>query len=183
MTDADNIPDVTLDRLADAITFHPATAEARRMRDALGRFATGVTVVTTAGQNGPEGLTANSFSSVSLEPPLVMWCPAKASARYGLYTQAKAWSVHVLGAEQLDICLRFTRGGQGFDGLISNTTPEGIPIIPGTAARFDCTTYACHEAGDHAVMIGNVLRVTIGGPDDHPLVFAAGHFGGFHPIG
>lgn len=183
MSNADNIPEVTLDRLADAITFHPATTEARLLRDALGRFATGVTVVTTAGVGRPEGLTANSFASVSLEPPLVMWCPARASARYGLYTQAKAWSVHVLGAEQLDICLRFTRGGQGFAGLKSDVTPEGIPIIPGTAARFDCTTFACHEAGDHAVMIGNVLRVTVGGPDDSPLVFAAGRFGVFHPDG
>lgn len=183
MTDADNIPAVTLDRLADAITFIPSTAEARLLRDALGRFATGVTVVTTAGPKGPEGLTVNSFSSVSLEPPLVMWCPARASVRYGLYTQAKAWSVHVLGAEQLDICLRFTRGGQAFEGLQTDITPEGIPVIPGTAARFDCTTFACHDAGDHAVMIGNVIRVTIGGPGDTPLVFAAGHFGGFQPAG
>ena len=72
------LPPATRDRLADEITFHPATAEARLLREALGRFATGVTVVTTA---GPLGMTVNSFSSVSLEPPLVLWCPASTSAR------------------------------------------------------------------------------------------------------
>lgn len=172
-------PTMSLDRLADAITFLPATTEARVLRDALGRFATGVTIITLAGPNGPEGMTVNSFSSVSLEPPLVMWCPARSSARHGLFTGAKAWSVHVLGAEQLEISQRFTRGGAGFDGLRLETTPEGIPVIPGTAARFDCTTYACHEAGDHSVLIGQVTRVTTGGPDDHLLVFAAGKFGHF----
>lgn len=178
-TDIQVPPSVSLDRLADAITFSPSTTEARVLRDALGRFATGVTVVTTAGPERPEGITVNSFASVSLEPPLVMWCPAKFSTRFDLFTAARAWSVHVLGAEQLDISQRFTRGGGGFDGLRVETTAEGIPVIPGTAARFDCLTFACHDAGDHAVLIGQVTRVTTGGPDDHPLVFAAGRFGRF----
>lgn len=180
--DTSDLPPVTLDRLADAIAFHPSTAEAQLFRDALGRFATGVTVVTTAGPNGPVGMTVNSFSSVSLEPPLILWCPARASSRHVSFVGAKAWAVHVLGAEQLDLCLRFTRNGQAFDGLATETTPEGIPVIPGTSARFDCLAYATHEAGDHSVMIGRVTRVTIGGPDDHSLVFAAGKFGSFRPL-
>lgn len=185
MTERNDIPElppITLDRLADAITFHPASAEARLFRDALGRFATGVTVVTTAGAQGPVGMTVNSFSSVSLEPPLILWCPARSSSRHAAFAEARAWSVHVLGAEQLDICLRFTRNGQGFEGLATEITPEGIPVIPGTAARFDCLAHAAHEAGDHSVLIGQVQRVTIGGPDDHPLVFAAGRFGSFHTL-
>lgn len=172
-------PAAKLDRLADAITFSPATTEAKVLRDALGRFATGVTVITTAGPTGHEGMTVNSFASVSLEPPLVMWCPARASARYGLFTGAQHWSVHILGVEQLEVSQRFTRGGVGFDGLQIELTPEGVPVLPGTSARFDCVRYACHEAGDHSVMIGQVLRVTTGGPGDHPLVFAAGKFGSF----
>ena len=172
-------PAAKLDRLADAITFLPATTEAKVLRDALGRFATGVTVITTAGPHGHQGMTVNSFASVSLEPPLVMWCPARASTRHGLFTGARHWSVHVLGVEQLEVSQRFTRGGGGFDGLRIELTPEGIPVLPGTSARFDCATYACHEAGDHSVMIGQVLRVTTGGPGDHPLVFAAGKFGSF----
>src|SRR5690606_3812694 len=111
------LPPATRDRLADAITFHPATAEARLLREALGRFATGVTVVTTADPQGPIGMTVNSFSSVSLEPPLVLWCPARSSTRHDAFAGAKAWSVHILGSEQLETCLRFTRGGRQFEGL------------------------------------------------------------------
>ena len=175
------IPPATRDRLADEITFHPATAEARLLREALGRFATGVTVVTTQGPDGPLGMTANSFSSVSLEPPLVLWSAARASARHAIFAGARHWSVHVLGAEQLETCLRFTRGGAQFDGLAHGSTAEGTPVIPGVAARFDCEAHALHEAGDHTVMIGRVLRVTVAGPGDHPLVFAAGLFGQFAP--
>lgn len=168
-----------LDRLADAITFHPATAEGRLMRDALSRFATGVTVVTMKAPDRIEGITANSFTSVSLDPPLVLWCPAKSSARHDLFANAKFWSIHVLGAEQIDTCLRFTRNGGGFEGLEHSYTEEGIPIIPGTAARFDCELFAAHDAGDHTVMIGHVIRVNVGGPGDRPLIFAAGKFGEF----
>ena len=126
-------------------------------------------------------MTANSFSSVSLEPPLVMWCPARASSRHAIFAGAGHWAVHVLGAEQLETCLRFTRGGAQFAGLDRVLSPEGVPVLPGVAARFDCETHAAHEAGDHTVMIGRVLRVTVAGPGDHPLVFAAGRFGQFAP--
>ena len=93
-----------LDRIADAITFHPETAEARALRQALGRFATGVTVVTVAGPDGPTGMTVNSFTSVSLDPPLLLWCPARSSSRHDAFARAQAFAVHVLGAEQLDLC-------------------------------------------------------------------------------
>ena len=175
------LPPATRDRLADEITFHPANAEARLLREALGRYATGVTVVTAAGPQGPVGMTVNSFASVSLEPPLVLWSPARASARHEVFVNAAHWSVHVLGAEQLETCLRFTKGGRQFEGLAPALTPEGVPVMPGGAARFDCTAHAAHAAGDHSVLIGRVLRVTVAGPGDHPLVFAAGRFGQFYP--
>ena len=175
------LPPATRDRLADEITFHPANAEARLLREALGRFATGVTVVTTMGSLGPVGMTVNSFTSVSLEPPLLLWCPARASTRHDVFGGAEAWSVHVLGAEQLETCLRFTKGGRQFQDLTPVITPEGVPVLPGAAARFDCITHSMHEAGDHSVLIGRVLRVTVAGPGDHPLVFAAGRFGMFEP--
>lgn len=169
----------SLDRLADAISFQPGNDPGRRFRDALGRFATGVTVVTAKGPDGPVGMTVNSFTSVSLDPPLVLWCPARASSRYAIFAAAQAWAVHVLGAEQLDVCLRFTRGGAQFDGLQLKRNAHGAPVIPGVAARFDCTCHAVHDGGDHGIMVGRVAQVTVGGPDDHPLVFAAGQFGGF----
>lgn len=171
----------TLDRLADAISFQPDSDPERLFRDALGRFATGVTVVTAAGPQGPEGMTVNSFTSVSLDPPLVLWCPARASSRHAIFAAAPAWSIHVLGAEQLDVCLRFTRGGAGFQGIALGETPLGTPLIPGVAARFDCHAQGVHDGGDHSILVGRVAQVTIAGPDDHPLVFAAGRFGAFQP--
>lgn len=173
------LPPGTLDRLADAISFHPADEPGREFRRALGRFATGVTVVTATGPSGPIGMTVNSFASVSLDPPLVLWSAARASARHDLFAAAPAWSVHVLGAEHLEMSQRFTRGGAGFDGLAVETTALGTPLIPGVAARFDCLAEAVHEGGDHSVLIGRVAQVTVGGPEDHPLVFAAGRFGAF----
>ncbi|WP_299362319.1 flavin reductase family protein [uncultured Paracoccus sp.] len=175
------LPPESLDRIADAISFHPETAEARTLREALGRYATGVTVITAMGPNGPMGMTANSFTSVSLDPPLVLWCPARSSSRHTAFVTAPAFAVHVLGAEQLDLCLRFTRGGEGFAGLEDGQNADGVPVIPGVAARFDCLRHAIHPGGDHTVVIGLVARVTVGGPDDHPLVFAAGRFGAFQP--
>ena len=175
------LPPETLDRLADAISFHPEDEAGREFRRALGRYATGVTVVTTQGPQGPLGMTVNSFASVSLSPPLVLWCPARASSRHDLFAKAPAWSVHVLGAEHLEMSQRFTRGGAGFDGLAAETTALGTPLIPGVAARFDCLAEAVHQAGDHSVLIGRVAEVTVGGPEDQPLVFAAGRFGWFHP--
>ena len=177
------LPAESLDRIADAITFHPETAAARELRQALGRFATGVTVVTALGPSGPMGMTVNSFTSVSLDPPLLLWCPARSSSRHDAFARAQAFAVHVLGAEQLDLCLRFTRNGEGFEGLDAQPNAEGVPVIAGVAARFDCVRHAAHEGGDHTVVIGQVARVTVGGPDDHPLVFAAGRFGAFQAEG
>ncbi len=116
------------------VTFVPDADNARAFRDALGRFATGVTVVTVDTLEGPMGFTANSFSSVSLDPPLVLWSPARASSRYPYYAAAAHFTIHVLGAEQDDLSRRFSRGGAGFDGLARETTPEGVPVIPGTLA-------------------------------------------------
>ena len=74
-----------------------------------------------------------------------------------------------------------TRAEAEFQDLTPVITPEGVPVLPGAAARFDCLAHAVHEAGDHSVLIGRVLRVTVAGPGDHPLVFAAGRFGQFNP--
>jgi flavin reductase (DIM6/NTAB) family NADH-FMN oxidoreductase RutF len=152
---------------------------ARAFRDALGRFATGVTVVTVDTLEGPMGFTANSFSSVSLDPPLVLWSPARASSRYPYYAAAAHFTIHVLGAEQDDLSRRFSRGGAGFDGLARETTPEGVPVIPGALARFDCAHHASHDGGDHLIVVGRVLRAAF--RDGPPLLFSQGGFGRFQP--
>jgi flavin reductase (DIM6/NTAB) family NADH-FMN oxidoreductase RutF len=146
-------------------------------RAALGQFATGVTVVTTATADGPQGFTANSFASVSLDPPLILWSPARASSRFAVFAAAQSFSVHVLGADHLDLARRFVRGGAGFAGLPHDVTDEGSPILAGTLARFDCVRHAAHDGGDHLIIVGRVLRFAT--DPGAPLVFQQGQYGGF----
>lgn len=157
--------------------FHPSPENSRALRDALGSFATGVTVITTASPSGPMGFTANSFASVSLDPPLVLWSPARASQRFAIFAEAQFFTIHVLGLEQSALASRFLRGGAGFDGLEPEITPEGCPALPGALARFDCQHHASHDGGDHLIIVGRVLRAAT--RDGAPLVFSRGAYGGF----
>lgn len=154
-----------------------AADAARALRNALGRYATGVTVVTAQGAAGPVGITANSFSSLSLDPPLVLWCPARGSRRYAAFAEAAHFSIHVLAAGQLDLCRHFTTNAAGFERFGATLTPEGLPALPGVLARFDCAAHALHEGGDHAIVVGRVLRCTLG--DGEPLLFWQGRYGDF----
>lgn len=149
----------------------------RAFRDALGRYATGVTVVTAMGPDGPVGMTANSFTALSLDPPLVLWCPAKRSARFAPMTSARHFAIHVLAYDQLDLSLHFSRSGHEFSHLSHQTTPEGAPALDGVLARFDCVTEAVHPGGDHAIMVGRVLRARF--RDGAPLLFWGGLYGDF----
>ncbi|MBI1219576.1 MAG: flavin reductase [Rhodobacteraceae bacterium] len=160
--------------------FTPGPDHARSLRDALGRFATGVTVVTTHGPHGPVGLTANSFAAVSLDPALVLWSPAKTSRRFGAFAHARFFAVHVLAEDQMDLCRHFTQADNHFAGLDMTTSPEGTPLIGGTLARFECATEATHDAGDHLIIIGRVLRACY--RDGAPLIFSRGRYGGFQTL-
>jgi flavin reductase (DIM6/NTAB) family NADH-FMN oxidoreductase RutF len=148
----------------------------RALRDAFGRFTTGVTVVSTMGPEGPVGFTANSFSSLSLDPPLVLWSPAKSSRRFGVFAGASLYAIHVLAQDQVGLIHRFTRTGEGFAGLDHAMTKEGLPVLP-ALARFDCAAHAVHDGGDHAILVGRVLRITM--REGAPLVFSQGRYGGF----
>ncbi|MDO5603934.1 MAG: flavin reductase family protein [Paracoccus sp. (in: a-proteobacteria)] len=161
--------------------FTPDHAHARAFRDALGQFATGVTVVTVTAPDGPEGVTVNSFASVSLAPPLVLWSPGKFSRRHDLFAAARYFSVHVLAEDQKHLADRFTRNGAQFAGLDHTVSPEGVAQIPGVLARFDCRRFAGHDAGDHTLVIGEVLRVATA--PGRPLVFAQGEWGGHRRAG
>ena len=155
----------------------PDAANARVFRDALGRFATGVTLVTIAGPDGPMGFTANSFASLSLDPALVLWSPAKASQRYPFFATARHYAIHVLGQDHADIPARFSKGGPGFAGLDWHLNAESVPVLPGAIARFDCAQHATHDGGDHLIIVGQVLRLAL--EEGEPLVFAKGRFGSF----
>lgn len=158
-------------------TFAAEAADPRLLRDALGRFATGVTVVTIAGPDGPMGFTANSFSSVSLDPPLVLWSPARSSSRFAQFSVARHYAIHVLGEGQGGLIQRFARGGAGFDGLPPARNAEGVPLIADALARFDCERHAAHDGGDHLIIVGRVLRAAMA--EGQPLVFSQGRYGRF----
>jgi len=158
--------------------FTPSAETTRQLRDAYGRFATGVCIVTTQTPSGPIGMTANSFSSVSLDPPLVLWCPAKASARTPHFTAATHFAIHVLCAEQAKQAVDFAKDGRAFDGVELSEGQGGVPLLSGCSARFECVVRQVHEAGDHLIQIGEVLRAELS--EAAPLIFCNGQFGGLN---
>jgi len=164
-------------RLDDAQSFAPGPGTTGLYRQALGRFVTGVTVVTTDSPLGAVGLTVNSFASVSLEPPLVLWCPSRSSKRFASFANAAHFSIHVLGEEQLPLSRKFASGAGLFDDLQPDWTPEGVPVLPGTLARFDCALHARHDGGDHVIVVSLVLRASF--RPGAPLVFSGGDYGQF----
>jgi flavin reductase (DIM6/NTAB) family NADH-FMN oxidoreductase RutF len=148
----------------------------RELRDALGRFATGVTVVTTMTPGGPLGMTVNSFASVSLDPPLVLWSPARRSSRFPAFEAASHFAVHVLSAGQRDLAVRFARKGGDFSGLSPSLGAGDAPLFAGCAARFECRHAAGYDGGDHLIMVGEVLRFV--GNDLPPLLYHRGGYRG-----
>lgn len=150
--------------------------DGRELRRALGRFATGVTVVTTCGPDGRrEGLTANSFSSVSLDPPLVLWSLDRLAPSLPAFEAAEHFAVHVLGSHQHGLSARFaTPAADKFAALATEGGLGGCPLLSDCLARFECSVYDRVVAGDHIVFIGLVERMTH--RDGEPLVFCAGQY-------
>jgi flavin reductase (DIM6/NTAB) family NADH-FMN oxidoreductase RutF len=157
--------------------FTPGPETVRDFRHALGTFATGVTVVTAMGEAGPVGITANSFASVSLDPPLVLWSPARASRRFPVFEEAAHFAIHILDARQEALAHHFVRHGHGPDDLRWATGAEGVPVLPECLARFDCAAWASYDGGDHAILVGRVLHAVV--RPGRPLVFLGGAYGGF----
>ena len=158
-------------------TDDPATVAAvRRFRDVLGHFASGVTVVTALSGDLPVGLTCQSFSSVSLDPPLVLFVPAKTSRAWPLIQRAGTFCVNFLAADQADISATMaTRGIDKFADVKWSPSPvTGSPLLDGTIGYVDCTVHAVHEAGDHYVVIGRVLDLA--SYDDDPLLYFRGQY-------
>ena len=159
-------------------SFIPGPDTARAFRDALGRFATGVTVVTCKSELGPLGITANSFASLSLDPPLVLWSPARASRRFQAFVDARHYAIHVLSKRQQDLCEHFATQGHDFSGLTWSANTQDVPLFEDCLARFECRRHAIHDGGDHAIIVGHVEAAELS--DGEPLLFAGGRYGGFH---
>jgi 3-hydroxy-9,10-secoandrosta-1,3,5(10)-triene-9,17-dione monooxygenase reductase component len=153
-----------------------AAIDGRRFRQALGAFATGVTIVTTVDDAGADvGMTANSFNSVSLDPPMVLWSIGRSSTNYAVFVGARHFAVHVLAAHQDALATRFAqRGIDRFAGLALERGPGGIPLLSGCAARFQCRLAFQHEGGDHVILVGEVLALDQS--ECEPLVFKGGRY-------
>jgi 3-hydroxy-9,10-secoandrosta-1,3,5(10)-triene-9,17-dione monooxygenase reductase component len=153
-----------------------AEFDPKELRKVLGTFATGVTVITTRAPDGtPVGLTANSFNSVSLNPPMVLWSLAKSARSRTAFESAQHWAVHILAADQEELANRFaTRGTDKFAGLTIDQGGGEVPLLHGCAARLQCRTSFKYEGGDHIIFVGEVLEVDH--TDNTPLVFHAGAY-------
>lgn len=150
--------------------------EAGEFRKALGSFTTGVTVVTTRGtENNDIGLTANSFNSVSLEPPMILWSLAKNALSMPQFRAAEYFAVHILSEDQEAISGQFAkRGVDKFAGVDIERGPAGIPLLKHCAARFVCKTAHQYEGGDHIIFVGEVLEFTHW--ERLPLLFHGGQY-------
>lgn len=149
----------------------------RHFRNALARFATGVTVVTTRAPGGKlEGLTANSFSPVSLDPPLVLWSLRRSAPSLASFQQASHFAVNVLAASQLSLSRHFaTPSRNKFDGVPFVDGLQGCPLLAEALATFECSTQSYVEGGDHMIFFGRVERAAF--RDGEPLIFSAGKYG------
>jgi 3-hydroxy-9,10-secoandrosta-1,3,5(10)-triene-9,17-dione monooxygenase reductase component len=151
----------------------------RQFRTALGSFATGVTIITTRSPEGRDvGVTANSFNSVSLDPPMILWSLGKNSTSLDAFMAAEHFAVHVLATDQEALSGKFARTSDTkFEGVTVERGAGGIPLIPGCAARFQCRTAYRHEGGDHIILVGEVDEFD---HDGHaPLAFHGGRYGVF----
>ncbi|MGY2188885.1 p-hydroxyphenylacetate 3-hydroxylase, reductase component [compost metagenome] len=151
----------------------------RQFRQALGAFTTGVTIVTTRGPDGQDyGMTANSFNSVSIDPPMVLWSLNKDSSSAHAFTGSEHFAVHILANDQEDLSNLFAkRGADKFAGLSTTRGADGIPLLEGCSARFECRTTYQYEGGDHIILVGEVLAFDRF--DSSPLVF---HGGGYRRL-
>ncbi|MGQ4615847.1 flavin reductase [Nocardia sp. R7R-8] len=148
--------------------------DARELRRALGQYATGVTVVTARGANGRKvGMTANSFTSVSIDPPLVLWCPGKNAPSLPAFSEATHFAISVLAADQEHLARQFsTPAPDKFAEIDLIEGTGGTPILPEAVAQFECRTVQCIDAGDHVIFIGEVESFRSDGRE--PLIFHSG---------
>lgn len=158
-----------------------AEVDSATYRQVLGHFATGVTVITADDQGEPVGMAANSFTSVSLDPPLVLFCAGKSSTTWPRIEAVGSFAVNVLAADQEDVCRKFAaKDGDRFAGVGWNPGATGSPLLDGALAHLDCTIEAQHDAGDHVLVVGRVVELDVD-RDAGPLLFFRGGYAGLAP--
>lgn len=150
----------------------------RELRNTLGEFATGVTVVTAPGTDGkPVGITANSFSSLSLDPPLVLWSLALKSSNVKLFSEGNSFAINILGSQHQELALQFARPMEDkFEGVDYIENAAQVPLLDGALAHLECTVSFTKELGDHLLIVGKVDAIA--SAPGEPLLFHRGAFAG-----
>lgn len=161
----------------------PPSFSTADFRAALGMFATGVTIVTALDDNGRRiGLTANSFNSVSLEPPLVLWSLSRAAASLATFSRGSHYAVNILAADQKELAVRFsTRRADRFEGVAFREGAGGAPLLDGVVAVFECFNRSRYEEGDHVIFVGEVERC-VHRTGASPLIYHGGQYYSELPI-
>jgi flavin reductase (DIM6/NTAB) family NADH-FMN oxidoreductase RutF len=154
-------------------------------RAALGRFATGITVITTAVGGEDHAMTANAVTSVSLDPPVVLMCVEKIARFHDAVLAAGVWGVSVLAEDGAALSRWFALRGRPlhrqFDGIaLTRGTATGVPLLADALSTVECRTRSVHDGGDHVVVLGDALSVAVPAPQGRPLVYWSG---GYHGIG
>ncbi|MDI9940737.1 flavin reductase family protein [Rhodococcus sp. IEGM 1351] len=168
--------EVTGDRAVAAEAIDP-----RRFRTVLGQFCTGVTIITTIDDGVPVGFACQSFAALSLEPPLVLFCPTKTSRSWAAIERSGIFCVNVLAEEQQSTCARFgSRDPDKFAGIDWTESPLGSPILTGSLAHIDCSLESVHDGGDHWVAFGRVSSLSEI-REERPLLFYRGQYTGIEP--
>ena|SRR5437868_3892278 len=150
--------------------------DSRAFRDALGCFPTGVAVVTATGSDSHFGITVNSFTSVSLDPPLLLWCMDRRSRRHDVFVKASGFTVSILGTDHKEVSSRLARPGEhSLDDITLIETELGPPALADSLAVFECAVEKKMEAGDHTILLGRVLRFSCPSASA-PLVYFRGKY-------
>jgi flavin reductase (DIM6/NTAB) family NADH-FMN oxidoreductase RutF len=151
--------------------------DATEFRKVLGQFATGVTIITAMDGDEPAGVAANSFTSVSLDPPLVLFCVGRTSTTWPRIERARKFAVNILGEHQEELCQLFaTRGADRFGQVAWHLGVGGSPVLHDVIAYLDCEFWAEYDGGDHIIVVGRVLDLGVD-HDAGPLVFFQGKYG------
>jgi flavin reductase (DIM6/NTAB) family NADH-FMN oxidoreductase RutF len=150
--------------------------EKNQLRQVMGHFATGVTIITTVNKEGQlHGLTANAFTSVSLEPPLLLISVDKKAESWPAFEESKVFTVNILGDDQEALSRKFAvSGGNKFDGVAYRRGANGAAILEGALAFIECTLYAAYEGGDHSLYLGEIQEASV--REGKPLVFFRGGY-------
>ena len=149
----------------------------KELRRLMGQFATGVTIITTRDTEGrPYGLTANAFTSLSLDPPLVLICIDRKAETFSHFYASRSFVVNILAEDQQELSTRFAKsGGFKFEGLHYETNATGVPVLDGTIAHLECALVETHDAGDHVIHVGQVENFAVRA--GRPLLFFQGRYG------